>query len=1415
AQLCLPVTSTSLNPPVNCVILSGPGSLSGGQWCYTPAGDEVDVVTIRCTDALGATCSGSFTVTFDINDPPVCNVPRDTAIFQCTPAQVCLPTGATDPNGNLTGCSIISGPGTLSGGNWCYTPTGDQTVAVTVRCTDACGASCEKTFHVTFDINEAPVCSVPNDTTIFQCTPTPVCMPVSATDADGNLSGCALVNGSPGNLNGNWCYTPSGDQTVAVAIRCIDDCGAFCEKTFHVTFDVNDAPVCNLPRDTTIFQCAPAQICMPVSATDVNGNLVGCAIVNGSGTLSGGNWCYTPAGSGSVDVTIRCTDACGATCEGTFRVTFVIGQPPQITCPPDLDLACASQAPACNPNDVIVTGGTGTVTVVCNRTDNGGSGCAGSPLIYEYTYTATDSCGLTAHCKRTVTVIDNVRPHLAGCPSDVIIQCSSPVPPAANVTATDNCDQNVAIAFLETTNLHGCGGYTGTITRRWIATDHCGNADTCIQVITKVDTQAPVCSLPSGTVNFFQCTPTQISVPVSATDNCDQSVTCQVVSGLGSVYNGQWTYYPTGNASFGVTIRCSDDCGNICEGTFQVSIQINGPPTIAFGADQSIFQCSPAPICVAYSVSDPNSLNGSTESLVSGPLGASIDPANNRVCFTPSGPGTFTVIARVTDSCGSSDVDTINVNVTQNAPPTVAFGNDLTVRQCLPGPICVNYSVSDPNGIGGLSESLVSGPAGAVINTGADQVCFTPPGSGTFPIIVRVTDSCGASDQDTIVVAVIQNSAPVCSVPRDTTIFQCAPAPVCLPVSATDPDGGAVTCQKTNGPGQLSNGNWCYAPSGSQTVLVTIRCSDTCGAYCERSFSVTFTVNSPPTCSVPPDQTFHQNCVPQEVQLPVVGSDVDGNLTSCQIVSGPGHLVGSMWLYTPTDNGQVCVTIRCTDGCGATCERSFCVLFLIDKDNCGCRIEASLGDDDGTIETLNGRQVSLPVNIDSLSAEIGGFDLLICYDPSVLVFLKADIGPALDTLKWEYFTYRAGPRGNCTGGCPSGYIRLVGIANMNNMVTPPPTAYRPLGKIASLIFEVAPDRNLIGQCIPINFCWLDCGDNTFSSRSGDTTFVEQHMIIDTCQSNAKTNPIPGICFSGGWICIIEPPDDRGDINLNNIANEVGDAVLFTNYFIYGPSVWSPPYDLGQILATDVNDDGVVLTVADLIFLIRIITGDAQPYPPGGNPRLAPEARTAQVRSTVENGVLRVTSDSPVDVGGAFLTFRYSDVGPGEPVLSADAASLSIKSHAAHGELRVIAYLWERGTRLAAGAHELLGIPFTGQGQIELASVEMSDADGNVLPVRMAGGFVPKDYALLQNYPNPFNAGTVISFDLVDEADWSLSIYNILGQEVRNFTGHQTVGRVQLPWDGADRSGDAASSGIYFYRLRAGSFSATKKMLLVR
>jgi hypothetical protein len=87
----------------------------------------------------------------------------------------------------------------------------------------------------------------------------------------------------------------------------------------------------------------------------------------------------------------------------------------------------------------------------------------------------------------------------------------------------------------------------------------------------------------------------------------------------------------------------------------------------------------------------------------------------------------------------------------------------------------------------------------------------------------------------------------------------------------------------------------------------------------------------------------------------------------------------------------------------------------------------------------------------------------------------------------------------------------------------------------------------------------------------------------------------------------------------------------------------------------------------------------------------------------------------------------------------------------------------------------------------------------------------REYSLAQNYPNPFNPSTIISFTLPHRSHISLTVWNVLGVRVATLLeGDLEAGTHRAAFDGA-----VLSSGIYYYRLRAGDFTETKKLLLIR
>ena len=105
--------------------------------------------------------------------------------------------------------------------------------------------------------------------------------------------------------------------------------------------------------------------------------------------------------------------------------------------------------------------------------------------------------------------------------------------------------------------------------------------------------------------------------------------------------------------------------------------------------------------------------------------------------------------------------------------------------------------------------------------------------------------------------------------------------------------------------------------------------------------------------------------------------------------------------------------------------------------------------------------------------------------------------------------------------------------------------------------------------------------------------------------------------------------------------------------------------------------------------------------------------------------------------------------------------------------------------------------------------------------KLLASLIPKETALLVNYPNPFNPETWIPYQLAESAEVTLTIYDINGQLVRRLiVGHQAAGMYRSRsraayWDGRNQLGESVASGLYFYTLTAGEFTATRRMLILK
>jgi hypothetical protein len=114
------------------------------------------------------------------------------------------------------------------------------------------------------------------------------------------------------------------------------------------------------------------------------------------------------------------------------------------------------------------------------------------------------------------------------------------------------------------------------------------------------------------------------------------------------------------------------------------------------------------------------------------------------------------------------------------------------------------------------------------------------------------------------------------------------------------------------------------------------------------------------------------------------------------------------------------------------------------------------------------------------------------------------------------------------------------------------------------------------------------------------------------------------------------------------------------------------------------------------------------------------------------------------------------------------------------------------------------------------SVREENDFGTIAGINPIHEAIPLTYQLKQNFPNPFNPETKIYFEIPQAHNVTIAIYNMLGQKVRTLVDDNfKAGQHVVNWNGTNDYGIRLSTGVYFYRIKAGDFIASKKMLMLK
>jgi gliding motility-associated-like protein len=679
---------------------------------------------------------------------------------------------------------------------------------------------------------------------------------------------------------------PIGTTTVTYLVT--DAAGLTASCSFTVTVIDAQAPVISCPGNITVNNDAGVCGAVVTYATPVGtDNCAGAITTMTAGLASGSTFPI-----GTTTITYLVTDAAGLIASCSFTVTVIDAQAPVISCPANITVnndagVCGAAVTYTTP--VGTDNCAGAITTMPAGLASGSTFPIGTTIV---TYLVTDAAGLTASCSFTVTVIDAQAPVIS-CPANIIVNNDAGVCGAAvtytTPVGTDNCAG--AITTMTAGLASGNVFPIGTTTVTYLVTDAAGLTASCSFTVTVIDVQAPVINGCPGTISLtagLSCTAVATWSSPVVTDNCSGAIIMQT-AGLppGSAF-------PLGITT--ITYTAVDASGNLDTCSFIVSV---------------VDIMAPMAVCQSVTLYlDASGQVGLTGNAIDGGSSDNCGTVNvmpSQSVFTCNDLGWNTVFLLVSDSNGNTAFCMTSATVLDTIAPTA---------------ICQNITVSlDGNGVANITSAMIGslstdncGSGGLTLSL--DQYAFTL--SGTYPVVLTVTDASGNSSTCTAIVTVEENVPPVAICQNITVYLDAFGNATILP---SDIDGGSYD---NAGPVTLTASQTSFGCNNLGTNNVTLIVTD--GA------------NNQTLCIA--EVTVLDNIAPTAIcQSITVSLDNNGvaTITSAMIGfmstdnCGNGALNFSLNQYTFTQSGVYAVVLTVTDASGnsSSCAANVVVVDLV------------------------------------------------------------------------------------------------------------------------------------------------------------------------------------------------------------------------------------------------------------------------------------------------------------------------------------------------------------------------------------------------------------------------------------------------------------------------------------------------------
>ena len=517
--------------------------------------------------------------------------------------------------------------------------------------------------------------------------------------------------------------------------------------------------------------------------------------------------------------TYEFTDACGNTGRASQKIRYRDdATAPTIVCPPALELGCNPVVPTPNVGILQATDDCGIQSALHISDTVTTVGCV---VTIARLYEVVDYCDNLSSCTRMITYTADTEAPALALPADATVECGDATDSSATgvATAPDGCGGSTTITEWDNNVLGSCGNLE-TIYRLWTATDACGNAISATQVITVVDTTAPVITdCPAGgTVPCGQVPPADIA-DVSATDGCGL-VFIELIANetLGDICNGDKVVR--------YVYQAVDECGNRSIPCTQEWAEVDTiSPLFTTVAPNTTVQCD------ADVVLPVTGDFVGTDECDPAPVISILSATNNGGAGCVSDPRVYTTVLQITDCSGNATVHTQTVTVVDDTAPVItSCPADMTLS--------CSADIPAPNASGVVATDNCQLETPALVSATTNGT-----GCAGSPMVIvytyEVLDACGNAAQCAQTLTIMDDAAPsISSCPADIMVSCLAevPGPMTAQVTGSDNCTAQPAVNLVSATTNLGNG--CItAPS---IITYTYELVDACGnaAQCVQVITV-------------------------------------------------------------------------------------------------------------------------------------------------------------------------------------------------------------------------------------------------------------------------------------------------------------------------------------------------------------------------------------------------------------------------------------------------------------------------------------------------------------------------------------------------------------------------------------------------